>query len=808
MGKPMATDTARSTKSPAARHLWQVPAFLLGVAAVLVVMLVIRPRYSTDTLAAAEHQLSEARKALEDSTPDLSGALSRTKLVIAQADKYPQLSGEAHFLAGSAHLRLADEPGADTPRERQKARQEFDQALGSGVPEADQAKLNYRLGKVMLLLGGDATKIVALLEKSAEADNAAEGYGMLAMAYTRLATPDLGKALKASREQLDRALRTSDVRLQTSARFQLGKLYLQLKMDKDARQMLARVGQEVPEEFYEARRLLGESYEQTGEWDNAARNWAQAREDAKLAGGEKAKVLYHLGRCYAQGQRKEAAGVFEEVVALGGPEGQAAGIRLAEQRADADTSTALTALSAALQGVHTAEDYRNPLLAVDDVRQVIEKIVSTAREKGDWPLARKAIDVYSSVAAPGKDDELAGQVLDVQGQALAADAKLDSAKQEQAMEAFRNAAAAFERAAAKTPAGPDQISRLWTSAQLFLKAGMTPRAIELLGRVTQQEGTVKPEQMGEAWLLIGNAHDTSQHLEEARAAYQKCMAYPGQFGLKAQLALASLDLADKHVDEAERALQDVLKKVRETPHADPEIQEQASFTLAHAAYQRQGTVKEDLREYSTAEQRLKGAIEQYPESEWVDDARIKLGLCYWNEARLKDSALLGTQAGRSLLNDEEKNAYQRQRDELLTMAADQYDKVEQRMLDRRKATGRLTPRESQLLKWAEFWGTDCIFFLRKYDEAVRRCNALAGRYERLPEEMIALSQVWQTYSLMRLPEKAAETLVRMKTEFAKIPDAAFDGSLNTHQRAYWEKWIDEASKPAIAPTPPPSRVSK
>jgi tetratricopeptide (TPR) repeat protein len=804
----MATDTARSTSSPAARHLWQVPAFLLGIAAVLVVMLVVRPRYSTDTVAAAEHQLSEARKALDDSPPDLSGALSRTKLVLAQGDKYPQLSGEAHFLAGTAHLRLADEPGADTPRERQKARQEFDLAIGHGVPEADQAKLNYRLGKVMLLLGGDATKIVALLEKSTEADNPAEGYGLLAAAYTHLATPDLGKALKAAKEHLDRALRTSDARLQANARFQLGKLYLQLKMDKDARQMLARVGQEVPEQFYEARRLLGENYEQTGEWDNAARNWAQAREDVKLAGGEKAKVLYHLGRCYAQGQRKEAAGVFEEVVALGGAEGQAAGIRLAELRAEADASVALTALNGALQGVHAAEDYRNPLLAVDDVRQVIEKIATAARDKGDWPLARKAIEVYSTVAAPGKDDELAGQVFDAQGQALAAEAKLDSTKHDQAIEAFRNAAAAYERAAGKTPAGPDQITRLWTSAQLFLKAGMTPRAIELLARVTQQEGTVKPEQMGEAWLLIGNAHDTSQHLDEARAAYQKCMTFPGQYGLKAQLALASLDLADKHVDEAERALQDVLKKVRETPHADPEIQEQAIFTLAHTAYQRQGTVKEDLREYSTAEQRLKGAIEQYPESEWVDDARVKLGLCYWNEARLKDSALLGTKVGRSILNDEERNAYQRQRDELLKMAAEQYEKVEQRMLGRRKTNGRLTPRESQLVKWAEFWGTDCIFFLHMYEEAIRRCNVLATRYAHLPEEMIALSQVWQTYSLMGKSDKAAETLERMKSEFKQIPDAAFDGSLNTHQRGYWEKWIEEASKPPIAPTPPPSRASK
>jgi tetratricopeptide (TPR) repeat protein len=803
----MATDTARSTTSPAARHLWQVPAFLLGIAAVLVVLLVIRPRFSTDTLAAAEHQLAEARKAIEDSPPDLSAALSRTKLVLTQADRYPQLTGEAHFVAGTAHLRLAEEPGADTPRERQKARQEFDQAVAHGVPEADQPKLNYRLAKVMLLLGGDVAKVVALMEKSVEADNAAEGYGLLATAYSRLPAPDMDKAIKASKEQLDRALRTSDAKLQASARFQLGKLFLQTKQDKDARLMLARVGPEAPpEQFYEARRLLGENYEQTGEWDNAARNWSQAREDPKLAGPEKAKVIYHLGRCYAQGQRQEAAGVFEEVVALGGPEGQAAGVRLAELRADADPAGALAALVSALQGVHLAEDYRNPLLGVDDVRTVVEKLVQTARDRSDWAQARKAIEVYAAVAAPGKDDELGGQVFEAQGTALAKGS--DAAAGDQAAEAFRNAAAAYERAAGKTPAGPDQTTRLWTSAQLFLRAGQTPRALDVLRRVTQQEGTIEPEKMAEAWLLIGTTHHTAQQLDEARAAYQKCLALPGTFAVKAQLALARLDLAERKFDDAERALQEVLKKVRANAQADADLQEQALFALAETAYQRQGGVKEDLREYGTAEQRLRGAIEQYPESPWSISARVMLALCYWNEARLKSRPLEGTTVGQSILNEEEKKAYQKQRADYLRMAAEQYDRVEEQLLARQKANGRLQPEEADYLKKASFWGTDCYFWMQRFDDAVRRYDALASRYKNLPEEMIALSQLWQSYVYMGQPEKAAEVGTRMHEALDRIPETAFDGRLDTHRKDFWVNWLKEITKPAVPPAPPRGSAQK
>src|SRR5881398_3670747 len=118
----MATDTARSTAPAPARHLWQVPAFILGVAA-LTAVLVLRPYFGPDTPAAAEHQLREARKALEQVPPDPAAAVQRGLRVLALADRYPQMAGEAHFVVGSARLRLADDPGADKARERLQARQ-------------------------------------------------------------------------------------------------------------------------------------------------------------------------------------------------------------------------------------------------------------------------------------------------------------------------------------------------------------------------------------------------------------------------------------------------------------------------------------------------------------------------------------------------------------------------------------------------------------------------------------------------------------------------------------------------------------
>ncbi len=808
----MATDTARSTTPPAARHLWQVPAFLVGVAAAVAAP-AVRSHF-TDSACAAECHLRDARKALDQSPPDLAAAARQADRALALADRYPQFAGEAHFLAGSAHLRLADEPGSDALRERQQARLHLEQADQHGVPDADKPRLAYRLAKVGLLLGGDPAKAVELLAKSADADDPAEGYGLLAEAYTRLKPPDLGKALEAAKLQLDRALRTSDPKAQAAARFRLGGLHLQVKNVKDGRQMLSRVGTEAaPEQFYAARVMLAESYEESQEWANAARNWDQARQDPKLTGPAKGKVLYHLGRCLALEGRPNAVPVLEEVAALGGDEGQAAGLRLAELKLDTDPTAAVAALAAALQGVHGPDDYRNPLVPADDARPIVERAAQVAREKGDWELARKAVEVYAKVARPGKDDELAGQVIEAQARAAIEKAKADATDQapaleEQARDLFRQAAAAYERAAGKAADPPEQGAWLWQSAQLALKAGQPQRAQEVLVRAAERDGALGPDKQAEAWLLIANTYHQNQQYKEARAYYQKCLTAPGVYALKARLGLARIDLAEKRFDEADQALQDVLKAVRESTQPDAELQEQALFALAEAAYQRQGAIKEELREYGTATERLRGAIAQYPDGPGAVPARVMLGLCYWNEARMKNRPLERTAAGGPVLTEDERRNYERQRDDFLRKAAEQYEKVEEQLLARQRAGGRLSDEEATFLKQASFWGSDCYFWLRKYDEASRRYGALALRYQGRPEELIAMSQTMQTYVYMGQPDKVPGVLKRMREALDRIPEPAFDRRLPTHNRDYWEKWLKAATQPALPTSPPPDKAAE
>lgn len=801
----MATDMARSNSS-SIRHLWQAPIFLIGVGT-LVAVILLRPYFSTNTIFAAQHQLAEARKSLEQSPPDLNDSIQRGMRVLSATDRFPQLAGEAHFVIGSAQLRLSDGASTDAATLRQQARQHLELADREGVPEADLPKLQYRLAKVHLMAGEDPKQCAAALEKSVEADDPTEGYGLLALAYSRMNPPDHGKALEVAAKQLERSIRGNDPRGQAMARYRLGELNFQLKNVKDARLMLSRVGTEAPaDQYFAARTLLAESYEETQEWANAARNWDKARENPKATGPEKAKILYRLGQCYARDQRpNDAVPIFEEAQALGGEEGQAAAIRRAELKATADPAAAVEAIASALKSVTSAEAFRNPLISADDVRQIIERAGDAARAKADWNLAKRTAEVYARIAKAGRDDEMAAKNLESEAKSLEDQAKNAAVEQAVSLDArsrelYEQAAAAYERAADKVVRMPELAALrsdwLWQCAHLNLKVGQTSKVQEILVQVTQAEG-VAPERQAEAWYFIGTTFHRSQQYANARTAYQRCAAFSGLFADKGKLGLAEVDLTESRFDEAENGLQELLKSIRESSQPNPEIQEQATYALARVAYARQSSVKEELREYATAEQRLLGAIQQYPNSQESPNARRFLALCYWMEARVKNMAL-----SRNLSEDEQRAYFDKKR-ELLQKAVEQFDKAEEFLLERQRA-GAISPAEAQCLKEVSYWGAECVWYLNNYSECARRNGALALRYQGKPEEMIALSQVWQCYVHMREPDKAKAVVKRMEEAMVKIPPAAFNGTLATHHRDYWERWLVEANKAPLAATAQPT----
>src|SRR5437764_895737 len=100
----MARDSARPTaaaQAPARHQLWQLPMFVLGVAALAVVWQFRPVIVPTQNFVA---ELKSIRACLDAKPPDNDAALARAKALIPNLDRAPQVAGEVYFLLGSAYV--------------------------------------------------------------------------------------------------------------------------------------------------------------------------------------------------------------------------------------------------------------------------------------------------------------------------------------------------------------------------------------------------------------------------------------------------------------------------------------------------------------------------------------------------------------------------------------------------------------------------------------------------------------------------------------------------------------------------------
>jgi hypothetical protein len=793
----MATDPALRFPTPAARRaLWPVPTFLVG-AAVLIAVPLSRAYWHPDDAPAFARQLAHARQSLEKSPPDWADVIQRAQIVVEAANRFPQFAAEAHFLIGSAQLGRIEHGRVD-PGVISQARQHLQQAEQLGVSDADRPKLAYRLARSAVLLGLNPSQAALDLAKAIDAaDDPADAYGLLAEAFLKQQPPDLAAALEATKKQLEKAAPATEPRLLAQARLRSGKLHLAQNAVKDGRQALERIGndarQDAPDAFFTARALLAESYESTQDWGKAARNWEQVRSNPKLSAAARAHALFRLGSCYWHDQRAgEATTVWEEAAAVPGDEGQAARLRLAELRTESAPDAAVEAFTTALRDIREPADYRNRLISLNEVRQMLERAAAICRTHGHTAAATKLIELFARLAPPGRDDEILAEAADAAADSLAKDARQlpdqSAPLHEKARGQYLVAARAYERAAGKIGPGPEQARWLWKSADRYLKAQQQQAALDVLMRMTQLEDVLGSVNTAEAWFEIATIHHQKQQYAAARSAYQNCLKAPGRFGFRARHQLAILDLAENRFDEAEMALQENRSALRVAAQPDLQLLEQTEFALAAVAFQRQNAVKPELREYTTAEQRYLGALQQFPDSPEAVVARFNRGQCFWFVAMQKSEALSG-----GALKDDERKAYLKQYRESLHSAAEQFDKVEEDLLTRQKSEP-LPSREYALLRQAAFMAAHCFWHLENIDEALRRYSGLALRYQGQVWELGALSQVFQCHRLARQDDKAKAMLPRIRDAFEKLPESAFTGSDRSFQRSFWLQWLTDAEK--------------
>lgn len=320
---------------------------------------------------------------------------------------------------------------------------------------------------------------------------------------------------------------------------------------------------------------------------------------------------------------------------------------------------------------------------------------------------------------------------------------------------------------------------LWRSAKDYLDGQDAAHALPVLERFVTLP--VAPARLGEAWYIRAEALRSLRNDVAAQADYRHCIKFPGPFAFRARYQLAMAEIERKNLEEAETILSQNLQLIGTEANRDAEAHEKSLFALANLLVQRQ--------DYRMAYVRLEEALQQYPKNPNALKTRFELGQC---AMQLADDA---GRKGNEAKTAEERAHYRTQQQRFLEQAALSYQRVVDECTS--PQTSRvLGPDTDIMVREAAFAVAECRFNLGQFDDALRLYEALARRYKKQVEELIAWRHAWQCYGVKFQPDQAKRVLEQMRQSLQDMPGAAFDTSSDIRTRRWWEDWLREKSRPA------------
>lgn len=777
----MAT-TARATLSagPAdtprvsLRQLWQAPAFVVGILALTGVCLG-RPTWRDGDLRQFGHDLAEARRLVERAGGDPEEALALGASLLQRAGRYPERAGEAYFLAGSAHVRAAEQCAGSAALDHwNQARAYLQEAEQLGVSETDGARLTYRQGKALYYTGDDLHRVIEYLEGSiaAGADDPFAGYGLLAQAYLRLPVPDLQAALRANGLQLQ--VPRTDVEGLAPARLLRGELLLKLDRPDEARKVLANIGGGAPADVQaRARYLRARSFQEEGRWGEALELWRESLDHPDAPAADPGQALYYLGVCYRRLDRPaDAALAWDECTRRSrGEEATAAALGLAELRLlEKDPAAALEHFEQAVRDVQGLGDWHNTLINLPQVRELFERGCLVCRQAGKYEASVRLARLYEPLAPPGVAQEQRGRAAEEWARNRLA---LGGADPEESRALFRQAGEAYDKAAALAPVPTDQAERLWLAATCYVEGQDPARAVVALEQLLKL--SQPPARVGEAWYLLAQAHRALQHETAALTAYGECLQYDTPLAYRARYHLARAERAAGRVDEAKEALEQNLRLLNGQTRPDDEALQDTLFELADLLLQG--------REYSRAAVHYEQALSKYPDHPDALAAHYRLAMCY---------RLLAVHPLPDVPRDPaSQEHFQKEARRRLVQAAEKYEELGE-FLAKRRAKAPLSADEERIALRAAFEAADCRSDLGQYAEARRMFEQLSERYKGRGEALHALAGVAQCYWREGNGPKARETVETIRQLVATMKDADFGTEAESWNRSKWEEWLKKA----------------
>jgi tetratricopeptide (TPR) repeat protein len=783
--------SAMTSASPAytSGQLWQVPLFLVGLAAVLGVW-ATRPLWYDPETIRLRHELDQARSLLQEPHVALNGLTVRLSEALSHIDHLPGRAGEAQFLLGSIYLRLAGEVSPESAADLwHEARSHLEQAEQLGVSEADRPSLLYRLGQAWYQTGGNVERVIDYLRKSIDQvdDDRAAGYAILTQCYLRLPAPNLLAALQANEKQLQ--LPTAEEKPLVPARLLRGELYMQMQQWDAARKALVRIDPTAPAAILaRARFLRAQSCQEEQAWAEAAKLWEEVLADQRQPPADPVRIWYLLGLCYENLHRlADAARCWEQIQEQEREEGQAARLRLAHVRIETGNIPAgLELYDRALGSVHKPADYPNKLVSLVQAGEIVASDCRACNQGGNFEAAEKLARLHARLAPPGPAQVLVGQVAESWAGALHARVQqlkdpASARRQEEAAQGhFRDASAVYEAAAAATAGQPEQVEWLWHAGTCSLQGQDFRHAIDVYQRLTQLHPSAA--RLSEAWYRLGEAYQALHEDQSAERAYEICIQTGAPFNNRALYQRALVEARRENAAGAEEMLAQLLQLLEAAGvELDRETHEKTLYALADLAFLR--------RDFTSAAQRWEQALKLYPADPAAWTARYRLGQAYRSLAdrQAQNPGMIGSPGPRP--------RYRGWPGLSLEQAAAHFQKLVDD-LQARQAAAPLQETDAKLLRQARFALGDCRFDLGLYTEAIPVYISLDNQCQHQVEGLLAQKQLYLCYLASMSPDKpqeslglASKTLERMRTLLDQLDHAAFQGRPEEESQQVLERWL-------------------
>jgi tetratricopeptide (TPR) repeat protein len=778
----MATDTAAAPPArPApdpARHYWQVPTFLLGVAVFAAAWQGWLPLGTPDPAGAFARDLAALRAAYEKVTPDRDELKALLAKVAAGVEDFPEQGPAARFALGSGYARLAELTTApDEARAHWSlARQHFERVRPEDLKDpADAPRLAFRAAKARAGAGlpagtpqADLKLHITLLGNVPLGEEPGEAGRLQADLAMRLTPPDL----QAAKEGLTRYLTTTGIATPAAAlaraKLHLGDVHFRRRENESARKWLEQIGTDAPPDVVApARAALARVRMAEEDWLGAARDWEVVRGLPGVPAALRMSAAYQLGVCKVNAKDAGgAAGLFDEAAKGDGPEAVAAAVRLADLYArgedKARRALAPDLLARAVRGVSAPGEYRNGYIKLPDLQNTFDLVISTLIADGAFEPAVKAAEAYAAVASPGRDREKRAEAL------AAWAAALDKAQSPDAKE--KAAAAAKEYAGlvevrAGDPAKADALRR---AAGMHKLAGDPAAALDTL-RQAVRLNLGSDDAAAAVWVDLAEGLVAAGD-PDAWKAFNQAMAAAGPVSTATRYRLARHFTDTRHpgLGQLGRGLFEQIAQQETVTAAEQGVHELAMRELAHE-FIRAGN-------YPEAEVWLRKQLGLYPNGPEGLFGRLLLGVCLLQKAGTP-SAAAPDKPEAPPLREEAVRLFQE-----VVAAADA----------RQKKDGKLSERDAWLRLQAGLRVLQALQHMQRPNDLLSEAAVLLDRHRGTVEELIVLSLVYHAYKQKGEPGKALQTRDQMKELFDKLPPAAFPQATGEYSRAYWEKvWFAE-----------------